>query len=186
MAVHHHLDAILAELSETLDRVDGNELAALASLVARSPRVFVTGAGRSGLVMRGFAMRLMHLGCNVHVVGETTAPAITGGDLLLVGSGSGATASVLGHAQHAAAGGAGIALITIRRDSPIGRLAAEVLTIPAPTPKLDQDGALHSTQPMGTLFEQSLGLVLDALVLLLMEALEQDQHTMFTRHANLE
>lgn len=33
--------------------------------------IFVMGAGRSGFVAKAFAMRLMHLGYNVYVVGKT-------------------------------------------------------------------------------------------------------------------
>ncbi|HID41529.1 MAG TPA: 6-phospho-3-hexuloisomerase, partial [Pyrodictium sp.] len=39
-------------------------------------KVLVMGAGRSGLVGRAFAMRLMHLGFNVYVLGETITPSI--------------------------------------------------------------------------------------------------------------
>ncbi len=37
-------------------------------------RIFVTGLGRTGLMARGFAMRLMHLGRRVYHVGDVITP----------------------------------------------------------------------------------------------------------------
>jgi 6-phospho-3-hexuloisomerase len=45
------------------------------------------------------AMRFMHLGYTVFIVGETNTPAILEGDLLLVASGSGTTSSVVSSAE---------------------------------------------------------------------------------------
>ena len=88
-------DLVLDEISEVFQRVDPAQVAALVTELRLADRIFVTGAGRSGLVLKMAAMRLMHLGLTVHVVGETTAPAIRAGDLLLAASGSGTTAGVV-------------------------------------------------------------------------------------------
>jgi 6-phospho-3-hexuloisomerase len=149
-------------------------------------RVFVAGVGRSGLVMRSFAMRLMHMGLTAHIVGYETTPAISAGDLLLLGSGSGTTASLLAHGKKARQVGAGLTLITTQGDSPLARLVDLVLVIPAPTPKTDSSNNQRSVQPMASLFEQSMLLTLDALSMMLMERLELDDGTTFLRHANLE
>ena len=131
-------------------------------------------------------MRLMHMGFTVHVVGETTTPNITQNDLLLIGSGSGATGSLVVMAQKAQKAGAPIALFTILDDSPLARLADRVVIIPAPSSKITQAIGLKSIQPMGTLFEQSMQLTLDTLIVMLMDKSNLDSDTMFTRHANLE
>lgn len=186
MSINEHLDAILEELRHTLEQIDAADVTALVRAIAGAPRIFVAGAGRSGLVMRGFAMRLMHLGCNVHVVGDATTPAIKSNELLLIGSGSGATPSLRSSAEKARSIGARIALVTIDGESPIGRLADYCVTIEAPTPKLQQDAGFRSVQPLGSLFEQSMGLLLDALIIVLMAELGQDRSIMFDRHANLE
>ena len=86
----------------------------------------------------------------------------------------------------AAAIGATIYLITIDENSPIAQVAEVVLAIPAPSPKVNRDLGFRSVQPMGSLFEQSLLLTLDAIVLLLMEKTGKTPESMFTRHANLE
>lgn len=49
---------------------------------------------REGLMMRALAMRLFHLGCDAHVVGDMTLPPVGKGDLLLVSAGPGHIVSV--------------------------------------------------------------------------------------------
>lgn len=176
--------SILRELETVLGQVDPSAGRALTDAILDAERIFTAGAGRSGMAVRGFAMRLMHLGLDAFVCGETTTPAIGPRDLLLVVSGSGETASLITMAQRAAAKGAKVALITVRPESTIGRAAQVVLQIPAPTPKADS--SFRSIQPMGSLFEQSSSLVMDALVLELMERLGETEDSMFARHADLE
>ena len=80
--------------------------------------------------------------------------------------------------------------MTTAPDSPIGRLADIVLVIPAPTPKVEAQAgappALASVQPMGSLFEQTLALTMDSLVMALMERTGETATRMFDRHAALE
>ena len=183
------LRTILEEIRRTLKQVSTGDIETLVWDVMAARRVFVAGAGRSGLVMRCFAMRLMQLGLHVHVVGETTSPAMGPGDLLLIGSGSGETDRLVHYAGQAAKSGARLAVATTDAESPAARLANVVIVIPAPTPKSSKDAVgqgRHSDQPMGTLFEQSLGVMLDASVMLLMARLEETESGMFARHANLE
>jgi 6-phospho-3-hexuloisomerase len=177
---------ILDELHSTLAQISNKQCDKVVDAILDTERVFVAGAGRSAFVVKGFAMRLMHMGFTVHVVGETTTPNISSNDLLLIGSGSGATGSLVVMAQKARKIGATIALITILADSPMAQLADTVITLPTPSPKITQDIGLQSIQPMGTLFEQSMQLTLDALIVLLMAKITIDSDTMFARHANLE
>ena len=182
-----YLNAILGELAGVCGRIDMDGVDALAKAVSDAPAVFVAGAGRSGLALRSFAMRLMHLGKNVHVVGEVVTPAIVKGDLLLVGSGSGETGSLGGMARKAKEAGCGVALVTINPESSIGRLADVAVRIPAPSPKAAHCGDfVKSAQPMGSLFEQALLLVLDAVIMELMAELGKVSEEMFRLHANLE
>ncbi|MBT5875428.1 MAG: 6-phospho-3-hexuloisomerase [Candidatus Latescibacteria bacterium] len=181
-----HLDAMISELNRTLSGLDEAAIGRILDTLMSGRRIFTAGAGRSGLMMRSFAMRLMHLGLNVSVVGETVTPAIGEHDVLLIGSGSGATASLLSHAKRAREIGAVICLITVCRSSPIGSLADMILEIPAPSPKIDAATEKDSIQPMGALFEQCLLLTLDALILEIMNRTGRDSADMFTLHANLE
>ena len=180
------IESIAKEVQDCLAKVSQKEVEHAVSLIDTAPRVFVAGAGRSALGIRGFGMRLMHLSVTAHVVGETTTPNIASGDLLVIGSGSGRTASLLSSAEKARALGASILLVTIDPASPIGQLADILIRVPAPSPKASGGGESTSVQPMGSLFEQSLFLLLDALVVMLMEKRGINAADMFGRHANLE
>lgn len=82
---------IIEELQHSISQLDHQEAERMAELLLQSNKVFVAGAGRSGLMGRAFAMRLMHVGKEVYVVGETVTPGIEPGDVLVLGSGSGET-----------------------------------------------------------------------------------------------
>lgn len=179
------IDTVIEELGCTLRGVNPAALDQAVLMIAESPAVFLAGAGRSALGIRGFAMRLMHMGLKAYVAGETTTPGIRKDELLVIGSGSGKTGSLVAMARKARETGAKILLLTMDPSSPIGESADHIIEIPAPTPKSDKSKS-SSIQPMGTLFEQSLFLVCDLLVLLLMRKLNMTSEKMFTRHANLE
>lgn len=178
---------IVRELGICLAAMSADQVSTALHAIKSSERVFVAGAGRSGLAMRALAMRLMHFGKNTFVVGDVTTPAIARDDLLLIGSGSGSTGSLQVMAQRARGAGARILLITIVPNSPIGELADCVVRVPAPSPKAKNAmGTVNSIQPMGSLFEQTLFLLGDVLVLSLMAEHGIESDVMFTRHANLE
>lgn len=178
------LPGLLAELARNLPQIGAQEAGALAGALLGARRVFVAGAGRSGLMVRAFAMRLTQLGLQAHVVGETTTPAVAPGDLLLVASGSGETGGLVQMARKAHAVGAAVALVTLAPHSALGELAGVSVTLPG----VVKGGAAagRSVQPMASLFEQTLLLFLDALVLDLMRRLDQTSADMYARHANLE
>ncbi len=132
------LTEIAAELAAVAEAIDASALDALANAVQGAGRIFIAGAGRSGLMMRGLAMRMMHLGLNVNVVGEIVTPGIGPGDLLLIGSGSGSTASLVAAAEKAQQVGAAVALITIDPGSAIATISSTVVAVPSPSPKSKQ------------------------------------------------
>jgi 6-phospho-3-hexuloisomerase len=176
---------IVEELKKTLSGVDPVACEALVARIVKANRVFVAAAGRSALSIKAFAMRLMHLGLTVYVMGEIVTPAIRPGDILLIGSGSGETDSLVAAARKAKSFGADLALITIIPDSSIGRIADEVVRISAPTSKADT--GFVSIQPGGSCFEQSMLLLLDACVIRVAETLKLDaEENLKLRHANLE
>ncbi|MDR1795431.1 MAG: 6-phospho-3-hexuloisomerase [Erysipelotrichaceae bacterium] len=180
------LDAILGELKEVLKDIPQDKIEHFADILLHCEEIFCAGAGRSGFMVRGFAMRLMHLGFKSYLVGETVTPNIRKDGVLVICSGSGSTKSLVCHAQKAQEIGAKILLITIDPDSPIAKMAEEVLVIPAPSPKAAAQKQIQSVQPMGSLFEQSEGLLMDIIIMLLMEKTGRDATNMFARHANLE
>ncbi len=185
MDIQRNIHLVLKELETTLSDISAGETTAFADAILNAERIFVAGAGRTGLVVRAFAMRLMQFGLTVFVVGDTTTPAIRAADLLVIGSGSGATASLIGMAEKAKAIGASVALVTIFPQSRIGALSDVVVEIPAPAPKASGSHRT-SIQPMGSLFEQSLLMFLDLVILELMTRIAKSSDAMFQLHANLE
>lgn len=185
MTIREYSIEILKELENTLRGVDDGVADKMIDEVIGAKRIFVAGAGRSLLMLKGFAMRLMHLGFTAYVVGETVTPAIQKGDLLIVGSGSGETASLVKTAEKAKSLGVRIALVTIFPHSSIGKLADTVLAVNAPTSKADTP--FKSIQPGGSCFEQSMLLLYDACILKISEKLGLNANeNLKLRHANLE
>lgn len=178
------LDAILGEVRRVLSGVDDAAAQRLVDAVLSARRIYVTGEGRSGLVARTFAMRLVHLGMNACVCGETTTPAIEAGDLCIACSGSGETAITRHRADVSHGVGATVAALVAAPGTALGAAADIEIVLPAPT-KLSQ-GATASCQFGASLFEQALMLYLDALALLLQERRGASPESMSARHANLE
>lgn len=174
----------LLRVAERTSVANAHQLIDLADLVDDSRRVFVLGAGRSGLALRMTAMRLMHLGLDVHVVGDTTTPAIAADDLLLTASGSGTTESIVRAAERASAIGARIAAITTAEASPLSELADVVVRVPA-AQKLDRS-ADASQQYAGSLFEQAVVVIGDGLFHALWQREGTSADDLWPRHANLE
>lgn len=172
------------EISEVFERVDPAQVAVLVTELRLADRIFVAGAGRSGLVLKMAAMRLMHLGLTVHVVGETTAPAIRAGDLLLVASGSGTTGGVVKAAETAAGQGARVAAYTTNPGSPLAAVASAAVLIPA-AQKTDHGSAV-SRQYSGSLFEQVLFATSEAVFQSLWDQDAAAAEELWERHANLE
>lgn len=190
-SVAESLDLIRRELDTLVERAvadasdtETDPFASVADLLADADRVFVVGAGRSGLALRMTAMRLMHLGLEVHVVGDVTTPAIAAGDVLLTASGSGTTGAIVRAAESAAEAGARIAAITTAADSPLADLATAVVVVPA-ADKLDRSGTA-SAQYAGGLFEQLVVVLGDALFHTLWKRSGASADDLWPRHANLE
>jgi len=182
--ISSNLSLVGEEVAGTAAGIDPGQLSLLAEELRSAKRVFVAGAGRSGLVLRMAAMRLMHLGLDVHIAGDTTTPAIRSGDVLLLASGSGTTSGVVRAAQTAAKAGARLAAYTTNPASPLAELADVVVTIPA-AQKTDHGSGL-SRQYAGSLFEQVLFLAAEAVFQTLWDGDATPAEELWLRHANLE
>lgn len=157
-------------------------------------KVLVMGAGRSGLVGKAFAMRLMHLGFNSFVLGDTIVPSISKDDVVIAISGSGSTELIVTAASAAKKVGAKVIAVTSYPSSPLGSLADKVLLVPGRT-KVSEERNYFSRQilgiheplaPLGTLFEDTTMVVLDGLIVELMYRLGKEERELKYRHANIE
>jgi 6-phospho-3-hexuloisomerase len=157
-------------------------------------KILVVGVGRSGLVGRAFAMRLRHLGARSYVLGETITPSVEEGDLVVAISGSGTTQIVVAAAEAAKKMKAKVAAITTYPDSPLGKLADIVVFVPGRTKVASMDdyfarqilGIHEPLSPLGTLFEDTAMVVLDAVIADLMKRLGKNEAELAKRHANIE
>ena len=134
---------------------------------------------------KAFAMRLMHLGLPVHVIGETTTPSVASGDVVVGVSGSGTTGGTVRVAEQAVKVGATVHAVTTDPDSPLARHAEVVLTVPAAT-KYRRAGEAATIQPLSSLFDQATHVVLDVVCLELAGRRGVDNAAARTAHANTE
>ncbi len=190
--------SLVKYLEAALDFIPEGELESLIKLLETTrregKRVFVVGVGRSSLVGRAFAMRLMHLGFHAYVVGETVTPAARAGDLLIAISGSGRSAAVVAAAEVAKSVGVRIVALTSYPDSPLARVADMVVTIPGRTKVSHEDrwearqllGLHEPLAPLGTQFELVAQVVLDSVISELMDRLGIEEEEMLEQHANVE
>ena len=111
---------ILDRLNDIVFATDSSNDSKLIQLIDQASRVFVTGAGRSGMVSQFFAMRLMHANVSVHLLGNTLTPSIKKGDLLILLSGSGETETMISLAKRAKKLGVGIIVISSKTRSSLG------------------------------------------------------------------
>lgn len=176
---------ILQEIKTVLSDVSEQDTQSLIREISQAKTIVVCGAGRAGMAVRGFGMRLGHLGRAAHTIGDSTVPSIGAGDLFLIASGSGETQTIYDLAVRAQGNGARIALVTGSPESRIGKLAHAVVLLKAPS-KTKPLPHLASIQPMTTLNEQCLMLFFDAVVLMLMAKTDETHDTMWGRHSNLE
>lgn len=184
IALQANLTMILEEQLKLAGQIDFDQAAVIISSLTKAKRVFLIGAGRTGFSMRSAAMRLMHFGLTVFVVGESTTPAIGTGDLLLAASGSGTTSTIVTAAQKARSAGAGVLAISTAAESPLAALASELVILPA-AEKQDH-GKTRSRQYAGSLFEQGVLLLMDAVFQTLWGTDQAPAEELWKRHANLE
>jgi 6-phospho-3-hexuloisomerase len=185
MFTTQYLDKVVQELSRTIELISDDDAEELVNKILESKKIFVAGAGRSGFMGKSFVMRMMHMGIDAYIVGETVTANLEPSDLLIIGSGSGETKTLVAIAEKAKSIGGTVAAITISPDSTIGKLADIVVKLPG-APKDQSTGNYQTIQPMGSLFEQTMLLFYDALILRFMEKKGLDSNKMYGKHANLE
>ena len=176
----------LDELGEVSARIDEDAVDAACRMVSQAGRIAVYGCGREALQIKGFAMRLFHLGLPVSVVGDMTTPPLGAGDVFLVSSGPGETSTVLTLMQVARDAGAKNLLVTAQGESSAAKLADFTLLIPAQTMADDQGPQKSSVLPMGSVFEGALFVLFEVMVLKLKEMLGASPDAMRARHTNME
>ena len=174
------IKAILDNIICAEEFLDEDAINEFEEIIMNSKNVFVTGAGRSGLAAKAFAMRLMHLGISSYVVGETISPAIYDDDCIIAISGSGETNTIVSAARIAKNRGSKVLAVTSYPESTLGQLADQNYM------KRQIYGNYTSLTPLGTAFELTTLVFLDAIVSELMEKMHQTESDLKSRHTVLE
>ncbi|HHC19376.1 MAG TPA: SIS domain-containing protein [Euryarchaeota archaeon] len=176
-------DYLITRIREQIHwAIDKNaSISNLVQIILKAKRIHLYGMGRSGLMAKAFAMRLVHLGLDVVVLDETITYPLSREDVLILISGSGMTSSVVRLAQIAKKIGAHLVAITSNENSALAKISDTKIILP-----VKKDNLKGKYAPMGTLFEDSLLIFFDTLIAYLMDILGETEASMRKRHASLE
>jgi len=184
---------ITSHALRVIGKINENEVSKMIDIILNSHRVFIVGTGRSELVGKMFAMRLMHLGFTVYVVGDVTTPAIKENDCLIAISGSGETKIVTLSAETAKEVSAKVIGITGNLESTLSKSLDVKINIESKTKDPWKyytssvlKGNYDDLTPMGTLFEDTAHLFLDGLIAEFMTRLGKKEKDLKRRHAIIE
>jgi len=187
------MEDIADHIKKSVESIDEKQVDELTESIKKSNRIYVLGAGRSGLVAKSFAMRLSQLGLVTYVVGETITPGMKKNDLLITVSGSGETLSTVAAAKVAKNIGVKIIAVTSYPKSSLGKTASACVKISGKTKadieknhmKHQIEGKHSSLTPLGTLFEDTTLVFLDAVIGRLMKELSCCERDMSEKHASI-
>jgi 6-phospho-3-hexuloisomerase len=194
MPVKNTMLSIAKHVTSSVEHLDESEISTMIEVMQKSERLFLMGAGRSGLVARAFAMRLVQLGLTAYVVGESVTPAMTCKDLLIAVSGSGETNSVVKAGEIAKGMGSKVLTVTSYPKSSLGKISDYTVNVRGRT-KIDSEkdplksqieGVHSSLTPLGTLFEDTVLIFFDGIIAGLMIRMEAKEEDLKRRHSILE
>ena len=177
------IEEIMNEICEVMDKFDEDTLDQAMTFLSKDKKIFVDGEGRSGFVGRCFAMRLMHIGYQPYVMGETITPALRENEVYLAISGSGTTKNTLSNAKAAKKLGLKIIAVTSKEESELGQLADCIIRVPG---RIKGDQKTASIQLLSSLFDQSVHIVLDELCLKLSRRDDVSDEMAAGNHVNVE
>ena len=165
-------------VTEALARIDRGAVARALEILGTSPQVFVYGAGRSGIVGRAFAMRLVQAGVRAYVIGESVTPIVGPGDAVFIVSGQGESYSSIQTANIVRREGARLIVLTARSTSKLAHTATVLIAL-----DLADDAERPRYAPLGTLFESASLRLTDAIIAELLALRGETEASMRKRHA---
>lgn len=183
---------ILEEIKEVLVKINTSQIEPFIDRLIKCHRVYVVGEGRSGLMVKAFAMRLVHLRKRCYIVGESVTPALRRGDVLLALSGSGETRSVVETAETAKRLGGIVLAVMARQDCSLRKYCDHFVILPAKIMKkklqsfeIRELEGIPLEPPLGSLFEVSAMIFFEVMVIELMKRLRISEQQMYKVHQNL-
>ncbi len=177
-------EEITSEINHVINAVDGKSVDEFADLLSKAKRIFVAGMGRSQLVGRMFAVRLLQMEIETYVVGDPLTPAITKDDLLIAISGSGRTQFPIYAVHESKKRGIPVVVITAKKGSPITKNADVVILLPTKTKYDLNKGSVNL--PLGTMFELATAVFLDTFITYVKDKLGVTEEDMLEHHSVIE
>lgn len=172
------LQYILEEVQRVLERVKPELVDDVVESVLSAQKIFIYGVGRSGLVGKAFAVRLVQMGLRVYFVGDMTTPIVEEGDLVMIVSNTGETMSAVQTANITRRVGAKVIGFTSNQHSKLAQASNVVVEL-----SLGSDERRRKHAPLGTIFEDACFLLFDSLVPVLMNRLGLNESSLRRRHA---
>lgn len=185
MNLNEYAEKVTNELAEVFARMNDNSVQPLLDAIKNAKQIFVFGYGREGISLRGFAMRLAHLGKTTHWAMDDTSTACEKGDLFIFSCGNGENEGLINYARKAKSAGARIALITTAPESSFAKLSDVVVVMPAYA-YLSKADMVPTIQLMGNQYEQALYILNDIMIMMLKDQLDLTPEQMEARHRNIE
>ncbi len=171
------IDYVLKGIEKTL-QAEVEETPKFVDMILSSRKIFLYGVGRSGLIAKAFAIRLVQMGLEVFFIGETITPIVEEGNVVIIVSYTGETMSAVQTANIVRRVGAKVVSVTANDHSKLSNASNLVIVLHPP-----KDEERKRLAPLGTLFEDSALIYLDSIVALLMDKLGQSEGLMRGRHA---
>ena len=178
----HSLNYIQYKIKNILEEINDSDIEKISKLFFKAHRIFVYGAGRSGHVAKAFAIRLVHLGFQTFVIGETIGAPVKKDDMVFIVTGSGETIPSVMTAEITKNIGAKLVVVTGEKNSRITKFADVSIILSAGC----NDNKRKRFAPLGTLFEASAWILLDSIIAELMKSKGETEKSMQSRHATLE
>jgi 6-phospho 3-hexuloisomerase len=172
------LEYVRRRSAEAVGAIPPSTVAAAVERLLRAPSIFVYGAGRSGIIGRAFAMRLVQIGRSAYVIGESVTPIVRAGDTVVILSGAGESYSSIQTANIVRREGADLLVLTAKKGSKIAHAASLLITFQFP-----EEAERPTLAPLGTLFESAAFQFLDGLVAEMMRVRGETEESMRRRHA---
>jgi len=166
------------EVSESLRSIDPRLIERCIEILTHSPVTFVYGAGRSGIIGRAFAMRLVQAGITAYVIGESVTPIVRKGDAAFILSGRGESYASIQTANIVRRQGAELIVVTARPTSKLAHVATLLISLDLP-----DDAERKRLAPLGTLFESASLRLTDGLIAAVLHARGETEESMQARHA---
>jgi 6-phospho 3-hexuloisomerase len=169
---------VMRQTAAALQSIPPETIRQTVALLLGASSIFVYGAGRSGIIGRAFAMRLVQCGLSAFVIGESTTPIVRASDAVFILSGRGESYSSIQTANIVRREGAKLIVFTGRATSKLAHAANLTISL-----AFDEDRPRPRLAPLGTLFEAAGLSFTDALIAEIMQARGETEDSMRRRHA---